>query len=382
MENRKKKILYVITKSNWGGAQRYIYDLATNLPKREFSATVVLGGNGELKERLEAANIRVIVVEKLERDIGILKDIASFFALLKIFKSERPDIVHLNSSKAGGLGALAGRLAGVKKIIFTAHGWAWNEEWRGTFSKFLIRFASWFTIVLSHTIIVLSQNDKIEGERTFSKREKFILIRNGIKKTKYASRASAHEALLGERASGLGKKLWIGTIAELHPNKGISYAIEGLEKLRQKTGFEDFIYIVIGEGEEREKLSALVKKLNMDDQVFFVGQKENAAQLLKAFDIFLLTSTKEGLPYVILEAGVAGIPVIATGVGGIPELVEDMRSGILVKPRRPEEIALALEFLTTQKEKRLEFADSFENKTLNNYSIQSMINATVNTYNL
>jgi hypothetical protein len=85
IENKKIKILYVITKSNWGGAQRYVYDLATNLPQEKFDVAVVFGGEGELLPKLKEAGIRTILIQKLQRDIGIVNDIASFFSLIKIF---------------------------------------------------------------------------------------------------------------------------------------------------------------------------------------------------------------------------------------------------------------------------------------------------------
>jgi len=396
IENKKTKILYVITKSNWGGAQRYVYDLATSLPKKEFEVMVVLGGEGlarsamaegltrratpegELTTKLIAQGIPVLPVPTLMRDVGISKDIASFFALRKIFKNERPDVIHLNSSKVGGLGALAGRIAGVKKIIFTAHGWAFNEE-RPWIQIMLIKFLSWLTMLLSHRVIVVSRYDEELGNRMPFVNQKIIHINNGVKRIKYASKTSARENLLGETPL-VRKKIWLGTIAELHPNKGISYALQGLKNMIQKTDFKDFLYVVVGEGEDRDKLKILVEKLDLNTHVVFVGKKENAATLLRAFDIFILPSTKEGLPYVILEAGIAGIPTVASAVGGIPEVIEDMQSGILVKPKNPEEIALALEFLFANPQKRAEFGETFKECVVSTLSIEKMVRETLMLY--
>ena len=113
-----KKILYIITKSNWGGAQRYVYELATSLPKNSFDAAVLMGGSGSLKERLDLCGIRTITIPELEKEVNIFKDIKTFFALIALLNKEKPDIIHLNSSKAGILGALAGRVVGIRKIIF------------------------------------------------------------------------------------------------------------------------------------------------------------------------------------------------------------------------------------------------------------------------
>ena len=116
-ESGKQKILYLITKSNWGGAQRYVYDLATNLPKEKFDISVVAGGSGPLIQKLNEAKIRTIVFAQLSRDIRTFDDIKTFFMLISLFRKERPDIIHLNSSKIGGLGSVAGRISGDRKSV-------------------------------------------------------------------------------------------------------------------------------------------------------------------------------------------------------------------------------------------------------------------------
>ena len=138
------KILFVITKGNWGGAQKYVFDLATSLPKEKFNVSVACGEGEALPKKLVEAGIRVIPIPFLGRDINILNDCSVFFRLIKLFIAERPDVVHLNSSKIGGMGALAARMAFVPKIVFTAHGWTWNED-RSYLSKKIIVFISWLT---------------------------------------------------------------------------------------------------------------------------------------------------------------------------------------------------------------------------------------------
>lgn len=391
---KKKKILYVITKSNWGGAQRYVYDLATNLPKARFDVVVALGGTGELGEKLTEAGIRIIQVKRLQRSVGIINDIASFFELVKIFLHEKPDVIHLNSSKVGGIGALAGRIYNLlqkknflkansyklsAKIIFTAHGWAFNEG-RGAFSKFLIRCASWLTVILSHTTIAVSDYDRVQGEQMLFLKHKIIRIHNGVRKIKFIAKNSAREILLGKRAVSLSKALWIGTVAELHSNKGLSYAINAVKKLKEKMGAGKFVFIAIGEGEERGALEKLIQELHLEDEVFLVGKKEGASSLLHAFDIFILPSIKEGLPYVILEAGAAALPVVGSAVGGIPEIIQDMKSGILVKPKHGDEIALALEFLLANPQKRNEFGEKLKEYVANNFSLEKMVEETERLY--
>ncbi len=396
--NKKTKILYVITKSNWGGAQRYVYDLATNLQKSKYDVAVVFGGEGELAKRLGDTGVSLISLPELGRDIKIFKDIASFFTLLKIFLREKPDVIHLNSSKVGGVGALAGRVYNVfvfifstfyaprstlnpVRIIFTAHGWAFNEG-RGLLQRFLIRCASWLTIALSHTTITVSDFDRSQAERMLFLKHKIIRIHNGVRTIKYIAKDTARTTLLGEHALSLNKALWVGTIAELHNNKGLSFAIRAVNILKEKMGDEKFVLVIIGEGEERGMLEKLIQELGLQDRVFLVGKHEAASSLLRAFDIVILPSIKEGLPYAILEAGAAGLPVVASAVGGIPEIIEDMESGILVKPRNPDEITLAIDFLLSNRQKRIEFGALLKEKVTNNFSLKSMTEKTESVYNL
>ena len=127
-----KKVLYVITKSVWGGAQRYVFDLATNLPKDQFEIVAAAGGEGPLFDKLHNAGIRTINTPSLERDVHILNETSVFWQLLKIFHTEKPDILHLNSTKIGALGALAAFLYKLLTLnfklltVFTVHGWGFK----------------------------------------------------------------------------------------------------------------------------------------------------------------------------------------------------------------------------------------------------------------
>ncbi|MBI3634228.1 MAG: glycosyltransferase [Candidatus Yonathbacteria bacterium] len=166
-DSRKNKILFVITKSNFGGAQKYVYDLATNLPKDKFEVAVVVGRAGILTDKLREQGIHVINIFSLTRDVSLLKDFKSFVELWRIFRAERPNIIHLNSAKASGLGALAARLCCISlrpktyhltpTIIFTAHGWAFNED-RPYMARFFIKIISWITVLLCHKTIAVSDS--------------------------------------------------------------------------------------------------------------------------------------------------------------------------------------------------------------------------------
>jgi glycosyltransferase involved in cell wall biosynthesis len=379
MTPKKQKILYVITKSNFGGAQRYVFDLATSLPKEHFDVLVAFGEGSLLGEKLETAGIRTIHIDSLKRDINMFGEIKVLRELIRIFKTEKPDVVHLNSSKVGGLGGLAGRLARVPHIIFTGHGWAFNEN-RSSFSKFIISILHWFTIVLSHKTIAVSKKtaDQISVFPLIKK--KIVTIYNGIPKNEFETKESARAFLASKNPSIFQnpKALWIGTISELHVSKGLDYMIDALSEVIKT--HPEVQFVVIGEGEKRNELKKMIIEQGLQNNFFLLGFITDARQYLKAFDIFTLTSRTEGFPYVILEAGQAALPTIASHVGGIPEVITDLSTGILIWPYRPHDIAKAIRFLIENPKKRTEYGRALKHIVDKEFNQELMVEKTLELY--
>jgi glycosyltransferase involved in cell wall biosynthesis len=376
----KKKLFICITKSNWGGAQRYVFDIATNTPRDQFDTTVLLGGNGDLKTKLEDASVKTILLKNSQRDIDTKKEFGLLFELIDIFKKEKPDIVHLNSSKMGFIGALAGRISGVKKIIFTAHGWAFNED-RNFISKISFRILHILTILLSHKTVAVSEITKKQIGKIFDK--KFVVIRNGIRDINFKEEDDAKKFILEKireinpntKNIPLTNYTWVGTISELHKTKGLNYAIEAISKIKN-----NIIFIIIGEGEKRKELEEQIIKLGLSNKVFLVGKVDNASTYLKAFDIFTLSSITEALPYVLLEAGYAGLPIVASNVGGIPEIIENDKTGLLIEPRHPEGIKTSIESLMKNTEKSSYLGKNMKDKILKNFTQKNMLERTFGLY--
>lgn len=379
----KKKILYVITKSNWGGAQRQVFDLATGLPKDKFEVVVALGGQGLLKEKLDRAGIKTISIETLDRDVRIFNDLISFFKILKIIHQEKPAIVHAHSPKAGGLSLSAVFILNLLfKLqvtsykfcaIYTSHGWAFLEK-RPRWWVMTMRFFSWLIILLSHKTIAVSENDKTAVIDFLGAKNKIITISNGISELNFLEKNEARKKILPEQAK-LANTLWFGAIAEFHKNKGLNFAIEALDKNSPA------ILVIIGEGEERKKLEQLIAWRELKEKVFLVGEIDQAASLLKAFDIYLSSSIKEGMPYAILEAGAAGRPVIASNVGGLSEIITDMESGILIQAGRPAEIKKAMEFLINNPERRAAFGAALQKVVNEKFGLAKMLGQIETLYN-
>jgi len=359
MNQGTRKVLFLITKATWGGAQKYVYDLATHLPQGKYEAAAGYGGRGRLSAMLEERGIATYAVPALGRDVAVFSDIASFFRIFSLLRHVRPHVLHVNSSKAAALGALAARLAGVPKIVFTVHGWPFKED-RAPTARALIYFVSWLTAALAHATIVVSKRDVEIGRRMRLAGKKIHYIPLGIEPPIFLSREEASAALsISTRAPR------IVTIGELIPNKGIQYAIDAVAELKKRN--IPRAYFVIGGGELREKLEEHAIERQVENDVVFLGFVENAAMYLKAFDMFLLPSIKEGMPYVLLEAAQAGLPIVATNV--IDKSFQP--SSTLVPPANPAMLAEALERAIEQRK---------EPATKANYALEKMTVETVRLY--
>ncbi len=374
----KTKIGYIITRSDWGGAQRYVFDLCTSLPKDQFDCFVITGGNGILIEKLRGQNIKVCVLPSLERSVGLFKDLKSFWEIKKILQNERPDAVHLNSSKIGGLGALAARICKIKNIIFTAHGWAFNED-RNIFEKIAIKMAAWISLILNTKIICVSKKIFNEAPKFLIPKNKLTLIYHGIKPIEFFEKERARDFLIShfeEQPSLPQSAFWMGTISELTKNKGIEFAIRAIAQLKNS----DLHFIIMGEGELKNHLKKLSQDLNIENQVHFCGAIDNAAKYLKALDVFTLTSITEALGYVLMEAGLAEIPVLASDVGGIPEIIEHHQTGILTTPKSPDSIAQAINKLLKDEPLRTTLAQNLKEKVQTKFGFEKMIEETTSLY--
>ena len=336
--NLKKRVLFVITQSEPGGAQRFVLNLLTHLDKDQYEAMVAIGntGNGNLFRALHAEGIPTHRILHLVRDISIKEDLKAVSELRKLIKEYRPTTVFLNSSKAGFIGALAARCPTKlknTKIVYRIGGWSFNDP--GTrWQKWSWKVLEWVSAKWKDVIIVNNQHDFDRAIKLRIKpRKKLVLVYNGIEtyKLDLMSRDEARTKL-----EIPADKYVVGTIANLYPAKGLEYFIRTAYHFQNQ---DDLVFFVIGDGKERPALEALIKDLGLERKVFLVGQLTDAFKYLSAFDIFILSSVKEGFPWALIEAMAAKLPIVATRVGAVPEIIEDGKNGLIVEPGDPEAMA-------------------------------------------
>ncbi len=375
-----------------GGAQKHVLDLATRLPKDKYDVEVITGRAGQLTEALQKHGISSFGSLEIDRDVKIGSDIKALWKIVSLLRHKRPDVLHLHSSKVGALGAIAGRIAGIKKIIFTSHGWAFNED-RSFISRVFISLVYWVTMICSHETIVVSEFAKKQVEKWPFIKDTLTVVRNGISKESDYSKENARLELvrikpeIKKTLDGVSEKniYWIGSLAELHHIKGYPYAINAvantIRALEVKGENKKVIYTICGDGEERQRIEKMISDMGLSDRVFLMGQIPGASQYIKAFDLFLMTSKSEGLPYAILEAGLAGTTILATSVGGIPEIIDDMHSGILVRPESQQELDHAMLYAIEHQKECKNYGLKLKDRIQNQFSIEKMLADIETVYN-
>lgn len=375
---RKKRILYLSTKSVLGGAQRYIVDLVDYLPKDQFECAVAAGGYGNLATKIKERAIPYFEIRGLDRDLSILADVIAFGQILRIIKKFHPDILHLNGPKISGLGAVAGRLLGVPKIISSTHGWPFLEA-RPSWQKKLIKFFTKIGILFQDSIICVSDFDyRTALHERIAPERKLVSIHNGVdsKKHIFLPKSEAREKLFQNLHRSLPKETFVvGAIAEYTRNKGLLYLIEATShviNIKPKV-----VFVLIGWGEQKAELLRSIHLNHMEDHVFLIDHLPTEAfAYLKAFDLFILPSLKEGFAYTLLEASLAELPIITTRVGGNPEIIENFKTGLLVEPASPEEIISAISHLMANPKDRESFGEAARKNAISNFPILSMVQMT------
>ena len=367
------KILYIITLSELGGAQKVVYHIAAGLDPREFDITVACAPGGEMVNWLRNLHqdIKIVEIPELTRDISPFDDLKAFLKLYRLMKKNSYHIVHCHSSKAGILGRLAAWKAGVPRIIFTVHGWGINE-YQSWMVRFLYTWAERFAGALSTQVVCVSEADLLKARSLkLVSGDKLSVIYNGLPVPK------TRDGLL-RRELGIGKEdTIIGTVARLAPQKDPLFLLEVAALMinhdHKITGEGRLCFVLIGDGPLRFECESFIAENDLKGRVFLLGTREEAPELVQDFDIFVLFSRWEGLPLTIIEAMMAGRPVVANAVGGVGELVVHQDTGLLINKLDVNEEEKTLLNLISDPEKRHSMGRSGRQRALNLFNIDKMV---------
>ncbi|MDR3642608.1 MAG: glycosyltransferase family 4 protein [Candidatus Doudnabacteria bacterium] len=370
------KILYIITQADGGGAQKYVLGLA-----RHFGGSIAAGSEaGQLFDDARNLQITTYNLPHLKRALSPLNDFLAAWEIRRLIEREKPDIVHLNSSKAGVLGSFAAvglsasrgsAFGGKTKVVFTAHGFIFNEPMGAAKRNFFLALEKMASNYRDY-IITVSEADKQSAlANKLISPDKISTIHNGIGQIQFLNKQEARRSL-----KIADDKIIIGTVANFYKTKGLDVLVEAAAKIDEQI-ISKLQIVILGDGAERKNLELGIRNYGLEKYIKLLGEIRDASKYLKAFDIFVLPSRKEGFPYAILEAIQAGLPIIATNVGGVPEALGG--AGMLVKSEDPGALAGGISFLINNPEKMRELSqNSLERSNL--FDEQKMLEDTEKIY--
>jgi glycosyltransferase involved in cell wall biosynthesis len=310
---QRPRIVLLVTLSGVGGAQTYVAALVPALAER-FDVVVAAHGEGPLRDAVQRAGARYVALRHVNRALGA-RDALGLIELLALLRRERPAILHANSSKAGILGRVAAALTRVPVRVFTAHGWAFGA--RTGRSAALYRWADRLARPLTTAVVCVSESERRAGlaAGTCDPARTWV-IHNGV-------------ALDGVAPAPLaGVPPVIVSVGRLAAPKDPLTLVAALARLPAGA----FRAVLVGGGPQHADVAAAVRRAGLDDAVELIGNRDDVPALLAVADLFVLASRSEGLPMSVLEAMAAGLPVVASAVGGVAEAVVDGETGLLVPP--------------------------------------------------
>jgi glycosyltransferase involved in cell wall biosynthesis len=318
-----------VTLSEVGGAQSYVSDLVPGLMP-DFDVTVAASGEGPLADRVRAAGARFVRLRFLRRDLTPL-DLPALFELWLLCLRLRPDIVHANSSKAGAIGRIAAFLAGVRHRVFTTHGWAFAAA-EGPAARVYALVERSLRPITS-TVICVSEREQHRGlEARACAAGRVLVIQNAVDPARFEPGSSRAR----HRRRDLDP-VELVSVGRLAPPKDFATLLDALAELPRGSAR----LRIVGDGPERDALEERAHTLRLDAWVSFEGTLPDVAPALGEADVFVLSSRSEGMPMSVLEAMAAGLPVVATDVGGLRELVDE-QNGVLVPRDDARSLAEAL----------------------------------------
>jgi len=349
-----------------GGAQTHIRHLCENL-KEDFDIHVAVGVYGPLVDNLSNEGIEVHVVPSLVRPISFWKDVSAVRELVDLIHSLQPDLISTHSSKAGILGRLSAKICGVP-VIFTAHGWAFTEGVPPTKRKIYI-FAERLAAKWAKRIICVSDYDRrLALHYGVTSSDKIITIHNGMPLLKN---------IVAENLYKKNNQVEFLMVARFTQPKDHELLLRTISRLNSTNGY---IFTFVGDGELLDKAKKLSVELGIENKVCFLGAREDVPELLNRVDAFVLTSKWEGLPRSIIEAMRAGLPVIASDVGGVSELVEEGITGYLVPRDDADTLKDRLETLIDNSQLRLQMGMAGYQRFIDKFTFERMLKETVEVY--
>jgi len=395
----KQANLLLITSQDWGGAQLYVFELAKEMKQRDMPVIVCAGAairrsphvpivssadagretnnaGRELGIKCREENIDFIELKYMARDIKPLANLLSLFELIGLFRRLKPRAVHLNSTMMGVVGSLAATVTGVPRRLYCIGGWVFNEDipkWKKKFYIWAERIsAAWKDVIT----LVHPGDESLAIKLKIKPQKKLVTIPNGIDVPDFESKLMSRERAREILKIDLEAKI-VGTIANAYPPKNLLWYLDVCKQAHNAD--RRIFFVIMGDGPLFDELKQKRDTLGAQDFIMFTGRRMDAPMMYKAFDLFVLPSSKEGMPITLLEAMAAKTPIIATDVGAAKWMLAPC-AGVIVQPGDKNALAQEILNLIHDKARKTNLAESAYKSVSQRFSWKETVNKTLELF--
>jgi len=384
------KVLHIITRFDKGGSAQNTYLSLLGLRKKNYQLSLVSGLSLESEMKYEEIkakekDIQILKSEGIEftqcpfllRRINIIKDLKAFFNIWRIIKKYNPLIVHTHSSKAGLMGRLAAKLAGTPIIVHTPHGHVFFGYFGPFKTKLFIIFEKLASRITDKIVALTNREKKDHILFKIAEEDKFSVIYSGIELNILKESSSEEKQNLKKELGIPENSLIVGTAGRLVPVKGPEFLVKASKYIISK--YPDTYFMFTGDGPLEQDLKRKALEMGISDNIIFLGWRDDLAKIISIYDIFVLPSLNEGMGRVLVEAMALGKSIVASNVGGIPDLVIHGKNGFLVPPKNPKELAKYIQVLLEDKDKREKMGLAGK-EIASNFTSERMVEKIANLY--
>lgn len=352
-----KNVLHLIETSGPGGAEKVLIRLVENLDRSRYRSLVCLLRDGWLKAQLQSRGIETIVNPQ-HRSL----DFHWLFRLARLLRNRSIHVMHAHEFAMNVYGSILSRMTGIP-IVATVHGknYYWSK-WRRCLA---------YQFVARQSVMVAVSEDlrQFVTQRLAIHPDNIRVVHNGVHLRQHA--VSDRRNTIRKEMGINGSQPCIGTVGNLYAVKGQTYLLRACAAVAKE--FPDFVLLVAGRGEQLESLEEEARSLGIERNVRFLGFREDVPALLDAIDVFVLPSVSEGLPVSILEAMARGKAVVASNIGGIPEVVKDGMTGYLVPPSDPEALTAKILLFLHHPQLAADMGESGRKRVQEAFSLDKMV---------